>query len=64
METHVLIGAEDVRRAAGEMTAAAREMNGAAARMEYALQAHERFLDDWLLRYQAATGREHDPLDT
>lgn len=49
-----LLGAEDVRRAASNMTAAAHEMSRAAANIEAALQNHQRFLDDWLMRYEKA----------
>jgi hypothetical protein len=52
MESMHLIGAEDVRRAANTMTSAANEMAAAVRNMEGALERHQRFLDDWLMRYQ------------
>jgi hypothetical protein len=52
MDSIHLIGAEDVRRAANTMTSAANEMAAAVRNMEGALERHQRFLDDWLMRYQ------------
>lgn len=48
-----LLGAEDVRSAARTMSSAASEMHRAASSIAYALEAHQRFMDDWLLRAQA-----------
>jgi hypothetical protein len=45
-----LIGAEDVRAAAGRMETAASQMQSAASSIEFALDAHQRFLNDWLDR--------------
>lgn len=45
-----LIGSEEVSRAGYTMRDAAHEMNGAAGRIEYALEQHQRFMDDWLTR--------------
>lgn len=49
-----LDGAEQVSHAAQRMTQAAQEISSAAGRMEYALQQHQRFLDEWLSRWEAA----------
>lgn len=43
-----LMGAEDVRRAAHEMTSAASAMQAAASSIEWSLQRHQQFLDNWL----------------
>lgn len=43
-----LMGAEDVSRAGGRMADAAGEMQRAASTISYALEAHQRFLEDWL----------------
>lgn len=45
-----LIGSEDVSRAGYTMRDAAHEMNAAAGRIEYALEQHQRFMDDWIIR--------------
>ena len=52
-----LLGAESVLHAAQRMAEAAREMSGAAGRIEYALQQHQRFLDEWLSRLEEIVGR-------
>lgn len=52
MESIYLSGSEDVRNAASTISSAADEMKRAASNLEYALQSHERFLDDWLARFQ------------
>jgi aromatic ring-opening dioxygenase catalytic subunit (LigB family) len=48
-----LIGAEDVRSAGHTMSSAAQEMQRAAGNISHALEMHQRFLDDWLLRFQS-----------
>lgn len=45
-----LVGAEDVSRAASNMRSAADDMTRAAANIAAALEQHQRFLDDWLVR--------------
>lgn len=47
-----LLGAEDVSRAASQMSSAASDMQRAADSISYSLEAHQRFMDDWLLRLQ------------
>lgn len=49
-----LVGAEDVRRAACAISSAARDMCRAAGSIDEALRNHQRFLDDWLQRFEAA----------
>lgn len=46
-----LLGAEDVKRASSNMTAAADRMSRAAGQIDAALQNHERFLTEWLVKF-------------
>lgn len=59
-----LIGADDVRSAASTMSSAASEMRGAASSIQHSLEMHQRFLDDWLMRFQdvmeKSTGADHE----
>jgi hypothetical protein len=48
-----LVGADDVSRAGSQMREAAAEMLRAAGNIAYALEAHQRWADDWLQRLQA-----------
>lgn len=51
MSDHVtLVGAEDVRSAGRSMLNAADQMQTAASNITFALEQHQRFLDDWLGR--------------
>lgn len=52
-----LVGAEQVQSAANTMRSAADEMKSAASSIDYALTAHQRFMDDWLQRFEAALER-------
>lgn len=52
MERVYLVGAEEVGSAAGRMVSAATDMQRAAGNISYALEQHQRFLDDWLSRLQ------------
>lgn len=52
-----LIGAEQVQSAANVMRAAADEMSRAATSIEYTMQQHQRFMEDWLQRLEAAAER-------
>lgn len=52
-----LLGAEDIRQASRNITSAAQNMNRAAENIDAALQNHEWFLDDWLLRFEAAIAK-------
>lgn len=57
METVHLIGAEDVRSAGNTISGAADEMKRAAGNIDYALQQHQRFMDDWLQRFEAVVDK-------
>ena len=57
MESMVLMGAEQVGRAGHNMSSAAEQMNRAAGQIDEALRQHQRFLDDWLLRFEALISR-------
>jgi hypothetical protein len=48
-----LVGAEEVSRAGARMQDAAASMVGASGDLAYALEQHQRFLDDWLDRLSA-----------
>jgi hypothetical protein len=48
-----LVGAEDVSRAASRMQSAAEEMSRAAMNIQAALEGHQRFLDDFISRFDA-----------
>lgn len=63
MESIHLHGAEDVRSAANTMMRAAEQMNHAASQIEYALQTHQRFMEDFLMRFEQAVGRVGRPTD-
>jgi hypothetical protein len=49
-----LMGAEDVSRAASRMQSAADSMNNAASYFQSIFEQHQRFMDDWLTRFEAA----------
>lgn len=49
-----LLGAEDVSRASGGMQTAAASMQSAADSIQWAFEQHQRFMDDWLVRYTDA----------
>jgi hypothetical protein len=49
-----LLGAEQVQNAAGRMSDAADRMQRAASSIDESLARHERFLDDWLQRFEVA----------
>lgn len=48
-----LLGSEQVQSAANTMRSAAEEMQRAASETGYALERHQRFMDDWLSRLEA-----------
>lgn len=52
METMVLIGAEDVRAGGQAASHAGAEMKQAAATIDYALAHHQRWMEDWLQRFE------------
>lgn len=49
-----LLGAEDVRAAGNAMRSAADDMRQAASSIDSVLERHQRFLDDWLIRFTEA----------
>lgn len=49
-----LVGADQVQSAAGTMRGAAEEMRRAASQIDDALSRHQRFLDDWIMRFESA----------
>lgn len=52
MESILLVGTEEVRRAAHSMQAAAERMANVSSNMQFVFEAHQRFLNDWLLRFE------------
>ena len=54
MERVYLVGAEDVQRAGNNIQGAAMEMSSAARTIYEALEAQQRFLNEWLERFEAA----------
>lgn len=52
-----LIGTEEVSRAASSMREAGSTMQSASNSMEHALMMHQRFMDDWLHRFELAIDR-------
>lgn len=61
MEYMTLTGTEDVARAGYAMRDAAAEMRRAAENMGTAMQEHQQFMDDWLVRFEQVltTAVEH-----
>lgn len=49
-----LVGSEDVVRAASSMRSSAETIERAASSLSYGLEQHQRFMDDWLQRFEAA----------
>lgn len=60
MNTVMLIGTEQVQTAANTMRSAAEDMKQAASSMDFSLQQHRNFLDDWLQRFEQVLA-EHKP---
>lgn len=52
MDHIYLTGSDSVERGGNAIRSAAEEMNRAAQNIEGALDRHQRFMDDWLERYQ------------
>ena len=57
MRDPVLIGADDVRNASHTMARAAETMSSAASSISSALEQHQRFLEDWLSRFEYVIDR-------
>lgn len=53
VESIYLIGSEQVQNAANTMRSATEGMQSAASSMSYALEQHQRFLDNWLSRLES-----------
>jgi len=47
-----MVDVEGMRSAANTMRTAADEMRSAASNLAYALESHQRWMDDWLMRFQ------------
>lgn len=60
METIYLAGSSEVSSAGSNMRTAAEQMKQAASNIEYALTQHQRFLDDWLSRFEAVLTKENN----
>jgi len=52
MDHIYLQGSDSVERGGNAIRGAAEEMNQAARNIEAALERHQRFMEDWLDRYQ------------
>ncbi len=52
MDNIYLQGSDSVERGGNSMRQAAQDMQQAATNIEGALERHQRFMDDWLERYQ------------
>jgi hypothetical protein len=52
-----LLGAEDVRAAGSRIVSAAEAMRHAASTMEESLHRHQRFLDEWITRFETVVER-------
>lgn len=48
-----LLGAEDVKKSGHEMSSAAHEMQRSIGYLDDVLNRHQRFMDDWLQRFEA-----------
>ncbi len=64
MDSMYLHGSEDVRRAASMMQQAADEMQRAALNIEGHFDRHQRFLDDWLSRFEQVLAALPTPPDS
>lgn len=53
MEFIHLTGTEDVQRAASQMSSAAHEMKNVASSIEHTFFLHQRFLEEWIQRFEA-----------
>ena len=52
-----LVGAEEVSRASCNMRDAASTMSSAAGNLDDVMSRHQRFMDDWLIRFEDAVAR-------
>lgn len=56
-----LIGADDVRSAGHSMRSAAEQMSQAALNIDGTMERHQRFLEDWLMRFEDVMTRSVQP---
>lgn len=54
MDMITLLGAENVSTAGWNMLEAGRQMSNVSTNLQCVLEAHQRFMDDWLLRFEQA----------
>lgn len=54
MQNVYLIGAEEVSRAANTMRSAAEQMSRVATNIDGSLERFQRFMEDWLVRFEQA----------
>jgi hypothetical protein len=52
MQSLILVGAEQVASAGNNIKQAAEQMSNVSGNVQVVLEAHQRFLDDWLLRFE------------
>ena len=64
METIFLMGSDDVRQGGNAARDAGQEMRRAAGQIEFALQQHQRFLDEWLGRFEDVLSKADPVLPT
>lgn len=57
-----LVGSEQVQRAASQMQSAADAMNRAAGNLDHTMTMHQRFLDDWLMRFEQVLAQHRNAL--
>ena len=55
-----LVGADDVRNAASRIALAADTMRHAASSLAFAFETHQRFLDDWLMRFEDVLTKDRE----
>ena len=52
MNTMTLLGTEDISRSASRMRDAAETMANVSGNLQAVLEVNQRFMDDWLLRFE------------
>lgn len=55
-----LVGAEDVRSAGNTIASAATDMRAAVNNLDGVLLRHQTFMDEWLIRFEAAVRERHE----
>ena len=61
MEYTVLVGTEQMQIAANTVREAAHTMGNVSGNLQYVLEANQRFLDDWLSRFESVLDRVIQP---